>query len=675
MTTLEREREDDLASSGSDGRSLEPPASPGGIAGGRGRRLRRPSVPTAVAATLALAAGTWAVVGSQLVLPHLSINRDETVYLLQADALRDGHLFPPAPDPAASFTPWFAVESAGRFILKYTPVHAASLALGRVLLGSERATLGVLAAAAVFLLYLLGAEVLPNRRQAALAAGLFTISPLFVIQSITFLSYIGNVVLLLAFSVALLRGVRTGRRRWLVLAGLAVGLAFFARPFDAVIFGGPIGIWFLAHHRTDLTRLARRLGWFTFGVLPPLVATLLFNRIATGSPLEFPFSLLEPLDTIGFGPRRLLPTDPVLDYSPGYALRTFVDYGSLLTRWVGGGVILIALALPGLWRSRGSLLAIAAIGVTVPVGYVFFWGPANVIWMTYYLGPFYYLTLLVPLSLLGGLGLARLARWSRPIGVAALVAVVACAGAVSERVVRENVRASTIPEAVQEPFEDVELDDAVVFLPGSTLLNPFGFARNDPSFDGDVVWSLDRDVANLDVLERFPGRTPYTLRLPAIFGGEVAPGREQRLQLEQLQVLQARSIEWPIRAQNRAPLEVFAVEVALDDADGTASTPEVLVVDKRSRVGKVHEGTLRLSASGVSFTSPGAAVARSTTSPLSEEGVVTVTFTVSDGTRSAVRPLGAVRVPYRVVGGELVVLAGTEASGAVGAPVGGSASS
>lgn len=662
MTTFAPKREDDAAPVDEPVREISAKAAPGGR---RTPWWLHPKAAVAFAAVAALAAGTWAVIASMLVLPFLSMNRDEAVYLLQADALREGHLFPPAPEPAEAFTPWFAVESGGRFILKYTPVHAATLALGRLVFGTERATLGVLAAAAVFLLYLLGSEVLGSRRQAALAAGLFLISPLFLIQSITFLSYVGNVVLLLAFAVALLRGVRTGGRLLLVAAGLAAGLAGFARPFDAALFGAPLGIWFVAHHARTRPLLLRRLGWLAVGVLPPLVATLWFNAAATGNPLEFPFSLLEPLDTIGFGRRRLLPMDPVLNYTPAFAFRTFLDYGSLLTRWAGGGVLLIALALPGLWRSRGPLLAVAMIGLTVPVGYVFFWGPANVIWMTRYLGPFYYVPLLVPLAILGARGLATMARWSPPVGVATLVAVVVCAGAVTERVLRENVRASRVPEAVQEPFADADLENAVVFLPGSRLLNPFAFARNDPSFDGDVIWALDRGERNHEVLDRFPDRTPYTLRLPAGFGGEDEPGEDQRLQLQQLQRLEGPAVEWPVAAQNRTPLEVFAVEVSFDDGPA-----DVLVLDERSGVGRTHQGTLRFEPEGVSFVlrTPRRVVMRASLARPPAAGVLTATFTVSDRTRSSVRTLGSVRVPYRVVDGELEVLGATAGVGVVGMP-------
>ena len=81
---------------------------------------------------LALAAAVWAVGVSALFLPHQSDNNDESVYLLQADALREGHLFPPAAGPASAFLPWLATPAGDHYVTKYTPVFPALIALGHL---------------------------------------------------------------------------------------------------------------------------------------------------------------------------------------------------------------------------------------------------------------------------------------------------------------------------------------------------------------------------------------------------------------------------------------------------------------------------------------------------------------------------------------------------------------
>ncbi len=109
---------------------------------------------------LALAAAVWAVAGSALFLPHQSDNGDESVYLLQADPLRAGHLFPPAAEPASAFLPWLSTTAGDHYVTKYTPVFPAFIALCHRAFGSDRAALALAAAGAVVACYLLAREVL-----------------------------------------------------------------------------------------------------------------------------------------------------------------------------------------------------------------------------------------------------------------------------------------------------------------------------------------------------------------------------------------------------------------------------------------------------------------------------------------------------------------------------------
>lgn len=655
------------------------------------RRVRRLTAAGWGVAGLAVAVATWAVVASLLVLPYLSINRDETVYLLQADTLRSGRLFPVAPEPAEAFTPWFGVASAGRFVLKYTPVHAAMLALGRIVAGTERATLAVLAAAAVVLLYLLAVEVLKDRRQALLAAGLLAVSPLFLVQSMTFLSYVGNVVLLLGFAVALLRSERTGSRALLVVAGVALGLAFWARAYDAVLFATPFAGWFVLRNWRTPARLATRTTFLAAGVLPLLAAVLWFNQRATGDALMFPFSMFDPLDTLGFGPRRLVPSDPILDYTPAVAVQSSLSYSSLLLRWAPGGALAIALGMVGLRKADPEQRAVAAVVATVLAGYFFFWGPENVLWMTPYLGPFYYLPLFVPLSILGARGLTRLARWSVPLAVVTLVAGVACSGFVTDRVLRKNARETRAAAAVQQPIADAAPRDAVVFLPGSTLMNPFGFARNHPTFDGEIVWAVDRRAANFEVLDRFPDRTPYVLGLPGVYGGTSDAPDEQRLALQRMDRVRSAAVAWTVRPENRTSLPVVSLEVAVATGTGTPTavtsmsalapdpssttatlvamtSAEVVVLTRQSGAGAVLDGSLRLDAAGVSFVGASGGQPLRTAKALPAEGVLTLTLTASDPSRTSVRPLGRLSIPYRFVDGRLDALVPSEASSVYSSP-------
>src|SRR6266851_1690248 len=100
------------------------------------------SRPAVVVGALALAAALWAVAASALFVPRLTDNGDEAVYLLQAESLRAGHLFPPAAEPTRSFLPWLSTTVGHHYVTKYTPVFPAFIALGHRVFGSARAAAG-----------------------------------------------------------------------------------------------------------------------------------------------------------------------------------------------------------------------------------------------------------------------------------------------------------------------------------------------------------------------------------------------------------------------------------------------------------------------------------------------------------------------------------------------------
>src|SRR4051812_18460503 len=157
----------------------------------------------AVTALMA-ASAAWAVLISRLAFPHLSADSDETVYLIQADALRRGKLFPPAHSPSGAFLPWLSVLRHGHYVTKYTPVHPALLAVARTLLFSWRAAPAVVAAALVLFTYLLGARLLGSPGHGVLAAAFVAVSPLVLVQTATFLPYAETTMILAAFAVAAL---------------------------------------------------------------------------------------------------------------------------------------------------------------------------------------------------------------------------------------------------------------------------------------------------------------------------------------------------------------------------------------------------------------------------------------------------------------------------------------
>ncbi|HKJ58060.1 MAG TPA: glycosyltransferase family 39 protein, partial [Halobacteriales archaeon] len=296
-----------------------------------------------LAAGLALVAGVLSVAIGVYVFPYLSVNHDEAVYLQQAAMLLEGQLYlrPPVPE---AFRPWFFVRDGAAFYPKYAPVPAAMFATGE-LVGSARVALAVLAAAATWLTYAVVAEVF-DRRRGLLAAAFLVASPLFLIQSAVFLPYLPTAVLNLLFAFAYLRADRTRSHRWAAVAGAAIGLAFFARPYTAVLFAAPFAVHALWTFRTpDRPTVLRQSVTAVLG-LAGVAVTLSYNALLTGSPFVFPYEAFAPLDGLGFGRRALLGYS--VEYTPGLALRANAEVlWTLFARWVAAGPLGTGLAALG----------------------------------------------------------------------------------------------------------------------------------------------------------------------------------------------------------------------------------------------------------------------------------------------------------------------------------------
>ncbi len=544
-----------------------------GLLPARVRGLARPRE-RLLAAVVAVLAGVAVFLLASELFPYHSSNHDEGVYLRQAAALLEGQfqLFPG--ELADAVRPWFFVAEEGRLYPKYQPLPAGLYAVSMALFGEPRVTLAAVTTGNVALVYTLGAMAF-DRRVGLLAAVGFATAPMTLVTSAVFLPYAPTTLCNLAFAVAYLHAHRTGRPASAALAGGAVGVAFLMRPFTAVLFAAPFvghALWEVGtalRGRADTTGLSGFLRTPALGRqattaavgLGCVAATLAYNAHVTGSPFTFPYEAFAPRDGPGFGRRRIL--EHAVEYSPDLAVRTnaaVVWY--LLTRWVPAGALGTALAAVGLLASTrvrrllpGALgtglsgdetagstarLVLGGLFLTVPAGNVLFWGNFNILanpgdptdGFLGQFGPFYHFDLLAPVAIFGAAG--TLALWrargrvtapvsglspgSGRLGRVVLAAVLVGGllvtnGALVAGPLERNAAHTATYEEAYAPFEDRDLENAVVFLPtpyGDWLGHPFQYLRNEPGFDGDTVYALDRGPpGNFEVREAYPNRTQY----------------------------------------------------------------------------------------------------------------------------------------------------------------------
>jgi len=519
-------------------------------------------------AGLSLASAISAVVVSRVYFPFLSINNDEAINRLQADALAHGHLFPPATALPDSFRPWLAAVEGGHYVLKYTPVVPAMMAVSQLLTGGSALYLAAIAGMTVVITYLLAVEVLADRTEALVATSLVALSPLVVVQSGLLLSYLPNLLLLEVFAWSLLRGLGRGQNRLLALSGLAFGLAFFARSFDAAVFGAPVvlGALLLRSRRPSVGNVVT----FLVPAAAALAGFLAFNRAATGSALRPPFSLLEPNDAVGFGMRQLYAEDRPRRFGILQGLSGATAHGALLNTWVAGGTILLVLAVATLLRRqvRGVAWSFVAVGVLLPLSYLFFWGPwnATVLWGgTRYVGPFYFLPLVLPLGLLGGRGLVDLYRRRAAVGVAIAAAMLAVTATSLAVILSANAAFSSSNEALARLVEGRSPEELIfTTLPTPFLMHPSAVVSNRWDLGGPIVYAVERGDADLDAARMLPRHSPFRLR----FDGELRrPGEGLRGRLDELRLMSGDklplhlTVRQPPQNAGRLGLEVSAFGV------------------------------------------------------------------------------------------------------------------
>lgn len=478
-------------------------------------------------ALITLFSAVGAVVMARLVFPNGSVNDDEAIYRLQAHTIASGHLFPAAPNPPQAFVPWLAATVGHHYVLKYTPVEAAWLAASHLLTGSYVPALVLTVVALVFVTWLLAAELLGNGKEALIAAALVAASPLVIVQSGLLLAYLTTLVLIVLFVWTGVRGVRRRHAGWLVAAGFTVGVAGAIRPYDAVIFAIPFVVWAVRELGWG-RRLLTAAGWVVLGGIGPLLAFLGYNDAATGSPFKLPFNLQDGHDTIGYGLRRLTPGEDFHHFGPIQGVHGVVVHIVAFLIWVAGGPLLIALGWLAVRRGRlrGPAVALAATAITVPLGYVYFWGPwnAGTIWGGIWLiGPFYLLPLVVVVAIIGARGISVWAA-EHPRSVRrGLAAMVALTVVVSVPALYDNARYSRQDGQIIQLIRSVPGRELIVLPdnPGFIMFPHWNVGNLAQPDDRALFVAQSGTVSDFALLQQFGDRVPYLL----YFSGAFLPHR------------------------------------------------------------------------------------------------------------------------------------------------------
>jgi hypothetical protein len=461
---------------------------------------------------LLIATAVVSVVVRHVVYPALSWNRDEATYLWQVGALRDGQLMTTTGGLPQFFQPWLTGIRDGQFFSQYTLGWPMVMLLAEQIGGSPALSMVIGSVAAVLGAFVLVNEVTRDRALALTSAALLLASPMVITQSGVYLNYLFTLGVGLLFGAALLAGLRRSSIRLLIGAGLLLGVGFVTRPYDAALWAVAVGAYAVCTTWGAWRRQGVAVAMIAVGFTPFLVLTLVHNRIVTGSFTQFPFSAKEPLDTFGFGFRRLLPEVSGMDYTVKEAIRGTATSGSYIPQFLVGSYVGLILAGIGLWlrrRDRTTLLWLALI-VVFPAGYFVFWGNRLASRFAFLSGPVYFLPLFVPLCVFIATALLAMARRRRALLVVfVLVIAVATVPFLYDKSAM-NHRLSAAQEPWRHATDGLSGPSLVVVRDsGPYLLHLNPFSLNEPDLGGRVLYAVDRGAATFELLDRYPHRSPY----------------------------------------------------------------------------------------------------------------------------------------------------------------------
>jgi hypothetical protein len=599
---------------------------------------------------LGVAAIVVSVAVHHWIYPAYSWNRDEPVYLWQVKALRAGVVLPTDGGAQTFFQPWLSGHGPGYFFSQYTLGWPIPLLVGQVLFGTAASAIAFGALLAVLGTYALARTLTSDHAVSLTAAAFMVLSPIFLIQSGVYLGYLFTLGLGLFFGAALITGVERRRPVLVITAGFLVGWLFMTRPFDAVLWAAAFGTYVVIVHWREWARLFRAAAWAILGALPVVIATLAYNRHVTGSFTQFPITAADPLDTFGFGLRRLMPTFGEADYTVGVAFRSVAKHGIWLPLFVFGSYLGVIVAGVGAWmqRRQRSTLALLLLMAAFPVGYFFFWGLHVSATSTTLSGPIYFIPLFAPLVIFMAIAVVRGWRHRRAVAVATVAVLVVVTIPIAANRLDVNHRISDSQVPWHEATHDVKGRSLVFVQQGGRyllLLNPY--SSNTAALDGRILYANDQGAADLDLIasEHGRGRTPYLQKtsVPTNLGVPSDQPITPRVTTEKLEVL--RTGEAIVRVHVTNPTSAPVVVVSLDLGDHV----EQRTVATDSSAGASYDVRWTVGAPGAS-TDPDAVALPA------RLGTITVTSGYGASVEAASKPAARQVIPYRVDGGEAELL-------------------
>lgn len=459
-----------------------------------GAMLRRRSSivdSTALVGALIVGFAVLYAVLARFALRAFPYSGDEYSVALQAQLFAHGHLKAPAPEHAA----WLRIDHVviDQFVRSKYPIGGPALLSLGARCGAMWLINPLAGALALSVLWWSVRRVL-GARPALVAMVVLGVAPLFAFDAASLYTHMSTLLMLALGFAAVTLWVESGRDRWLVATGLAIGGAFLIRPLDAVLFG----IAMLAF------RLRRAVIVPALAAAPFVVITLWYQKAQFGSPFTDGYHAYEPTFAALYGDAATNPISWRHVVSPTQWWNHIALVGQLCTQWTLPGTVVVALfgAYAPLPNDRSTairrfcivLIAIFLLALVPTIS-----DPDD--------GPHprYLSVALLPLAFLCGAGFSSLSvAIEHRFGARARTVIVALG------VVFGFAQLGTfLEDRIPKIWKRQGLYDETANLPRNAIVivraqYPSRFARNGPFFDGILYLSTPPSTTVPEVAAAYP---------------------------------------------------------------------------------------------------------------------------------------------------------------------------
>ncbi len=429
---------------------------------------------------------------SQITLKNFPNSSDEYSQYISAKLFSEGRLSVPSP-PQKDFFFFFNLVNNGKYYGKYPPGWPFIWSIG-ILLNISWLLNPIFGVLTLIVIYLIAKENFSDRI-ANIAIILTLFNPYIIFNSASYFSHPAALFFLSLFVYFYFKSFNTASKLNYAMLGITSGVGFLIRPYTAVAIILPFAVY-SAYNSIKKRRLKQDMKLFSIAFTAFLLffaLFLLYNYLQTGDPLLQPFNVYRPCDKIGI-------TNCSFDLTFG-TKNNLIFRLLKLNHWVPLSVFLLIFYLFKKKEWKGMLLFSTFASLFIAYFFYFFLQGNEY-------GPRYLYEASFAIFTLMAISLKKFGKKTQYFVVAIILVL-----NIASLYVQTNFYAHQVENrlTLYRLVENKNISNAVVFIRNGIdyMMRAPELTRNGIYFNESVLYVLDKNESNKELMKEFPDRNFY----------------------------------------------------------------------------------------------------------------------------------------------------------------------